>query len=236
MDPGREKPGDWGPQVRQMFGRIASRYDLMNRLMTFGQDDVWRRCVVRAARLPESGMLLDAGAGTGSICLEALARHPRIAAVASDFTLEMMLVGKQRAGGHLPKWCGADARHLPFADAIFDAVVSGYLIRNVDNPGAALAEQVRVVKSGGRVVCLDTSPAPDNPFRPAAVFFLRYVIPRLGQWITGDRSAYTYLPESTQAFLTPPALAGVMRSAGLIDIRWRPFMFGNMAVHVGTKP
>ena len=235
MDPGREKPGDWEGQVQGMFGRIASRYDLMNRLMTFGQDDVWRRCVVRMADLSSGGKLLDAGAGTGSISLEAKRRHPGITAVASDFTLEMMQVGRTRTGGSHLLWCGADALHLPFADAAFDAVVSGYLIRNVTDPHAALAEQVRVVKRGGRVVCLDTSPAPDSLLRPASVFFLRHVIPRMGKLITGDESAYTYLPESTQEFLSPEALAGVMRSAGLANVQWQTFMMGNMAVHAGTK-
>jgi demethylmenaquinone methyltransferase/2-methoxy-6-polyprenyl-1,4-benzoquinol methylase len=219
-----------------MFDRIASRYDLMNRLMTFGRDDAWRRCVVRAANLSHGGRLLDAGAGTGSISLEAIRRHPGITAVASDFTLGMMQVGKTRAGGMRLRWCGADALHLPFADDAFDAVVSGYLIRNVTDPHAAIAEQVRVVKRGGRIVCLDTSPAPDNLLRPASVFFLRHVIPRMGKWITGDASAYTYLPESTQAFLSPEALTGVMRSAGLVNVQWQTFMMGNMAVHAGTKP
>jgi demethylmenaquinone methyltransferase/2-methoxy-6-polyprenyl-1,4-benzoquinol methylase len=219
-----------------MFGQIAKRYDLMNTLMTFGQDRVWRNCVVRAACLPAGGRLLDAGAGTGSIALEARAQNAALDITASDFTLAMMLVGRQRPGGDGIRWCAADALQLPFADNHFDAVTSGYLIRNVADPRQAFREQLRVLKPGGRVVCLDTSPPGKSPLKPFLLLFLKVVIPLLGQIVSGHRSAYTYLPSSTQAFMTPAELAACMRSAGFSKVRYRPFMFSSMAVHVGTKP
>jgi len=219
-----------------MFGQIAGRYDLMNTLMTFGQDRVWRQCVVREARLPRGGRLLDAGAGTGSIALAAGAQNPTADITASDFTLAMMQVGRIRAGGERIKWCAADALDLPFAENHFDAVTSGYLIRNVADSHRAFAEQYRVLKPGGRIVCLDTSPPAEGPLKPLILFFLKTIIPCLGQIISGNRSAYTYLPESTEAFMTPGELAAGLTAAGFQNVCYRQFMLGTMAVHVGSKP
>ena len=222
--------------VQKMFGQIAGRYDLMNRLMTFGQDQVWRRCVVKVAAPPKGGTLLDAGTGTGRIGQEALVHNPQVSVVGSDFSIEMMLVGRKRLKGNRILWCAGDALYLPFKSECFDVVTSGYLLRNVSDASQAFSEQVRVVKPGGRVVCLDTSPPPDNVVRAPVLLFLNTIIPFLGQLVSGNRSAYTYLPESTKGFFNPEELARMMRTAGLADIRYRQFMFGTIAVHVGTKP
>jgi demethylmenaquinone methyltransferase/2-methoxy-6-polyprenyl-1,4-benzoquinol methylase len=179
---------------------------------------------------------LDAGTGTGRIGQEALEHDPQITVVGSDFSLEMMQVGKRRHHGDHLLWCAGDALHLPFKSACFDVVTSGYLIRNVSDALLAFAEQIRVLKPGGRVVCLDTSPPPDQFFREVILFFLNAIIPFLGQLVSGNRSAYTYLPESTKGFFTPKQLAHIMRTAGLVNVMYRKFMFGIIAVHVGTKP
>jgi demethylmenaquinone methyltransferase/2-methoxy-6-polyprenyl-1,4-benzoquinol methylase len=109
-------------------------------------------------------------------------------------------------------------------------------MRNVIDVPRAFREQMRVVRPGGRIVCLDTSPPPHNLLRPFIMLHLKYVIPLLGRLISGDSSAYKYLPESTQAFKTPDELAAIMRSVGLRDVRYRRFMFGTMAVHTGIRP
>ncbi len=222
--------------VRRMFGRIAHRYDLMNRLMTFGQDRRWRRYVVRQAALPPGGRLLDVATGTGDIALEALSQQRGTEAVGLDFSPEMMAVGRARDGGERVRWVNGDALALPFPDASFDAVTSGYLMRNVIDVAGAFHEQVRVVRPGGRVVCLDSSPPPRGPLRPLIMLHLNVVIPLMGRLIAGDASAYTYLPESTAAFKTPGELALIMQKAGLTNVRYRRFMFGTMAVHTGTRP
>lgn len=225
-----------GKSIQAMFTGIAGRYDLMNRVMTLGRDEAWRRCVVIAAELPPKGRLLDLGTGTGGIVAEALNRDPALTAVGADFTVDMMRVGKKGAPDRPILWCGADAQALPFGDDTFDAVTSGYLIRNVADPLAAFREQVRVARPGGRVVCLDTSPPPQNRLQPFLIFFLSRVIPFLGERISGHRDAYTYLPESTRAFMSPRTLARVMAAAGLERMRYQGFMFGTVCVHVGTKP
>ena len=221
--------------VQQMFGRIASRYNLMNRLMTFGQDMRWRRFVVEQAKLPAGGKLLDLATGTGDIAFEAVKAVPTIQAVGADFALPMMLVGKQSPMGRRVLWSAADALNLPFPDNTFDAVTSGYLIRNVTDIPRTFAEQMRVLKPGGRIVVLDTSPPPRNLLRPFILIQLKYIIPLLGRIISPDASAYQYLPESTQAFKTPDELAEIMRQAGLKNVQYKSFMFGTMAVHWGEK-
>ena len=222
--------------VQEMFGRIARRYDRMNRLMTFGQDRRWRRFVVQQAALPPGGWLLDIATGTGDIAFEAGRQVPDLHIVAADFALPMMRVGQRRDGADRLSWQAADTLHLPYPDGVFDAVTSGYLFRNVTDIPAALAEQRRVLKAGGRLVTLDTTPPPRNLLRPFIQFHLRVVIPALGRIVTGQADAYRYLPESTLGFKTAEELAALMRDAGLVEVGFRRFMFGTMAVHWGTKP
>ena len=172
---------DRAEYVQAMFDRIAERYDLINRLISGGQDQKWRRFVVEMAALPPAGRLLDIAAGTGDIAFEALKRAPGAQVLGADFALQMMQVGKRRKPfGRQVAWTGADALRLPYADGSFDAVVSGYLMRNVGDIPAALREQKRVLKRGGRIVILDTSPPPNNALKPLIMLHLRYGIPLIG--------------------------------------------------------
>ncbi|MCC7358947.1 MAG: ubiquinone/menaquinone biosynthesis methyltransferase [Anaerolineales bacterium] len=221
--------------VQGMFGRIAGCYDLMNRLMTGGQDVRWRRYVIDRAQLPPGGRLLDLGTGTGDLALEALSRDDALRAVGGDFTVAMMRVGQRRPNGHRVRWAATDALNLPFPADHFDAVTSGYLMRNVVDVRRAWAEQYRVLKPGGRVVCLDTTPPARNLLRPFINFHLHVVIPTLGRLIAGASDAYTYLPDSTEGFLTAEALAERMRSVGFREVGFQRLMFGTMALHWGVK-
>jgi len=222
--------------VQQMFNGIARRYDLMNSLMTFGRDRSWRRFVARRADLPARGRLLDIGTGTGGIAMEAVKIKSSTAVVAADFSFDMMQAGRQCRQAEKIEWCTADALHLPFADNAFDAVTSGYLIRNVNDAEMAFREQLRVIRPGGRVVCLDTSPPKKNLLYPMVLCHMKWVIPLLGGLISGNSKAYTYLPDSTRAFQTPRELSETMERAGLVNVSHRSFMFDTIAVHVGTCP
>lgn len=221
--------------VNRMFAGIARRYDRMNRLMTLGQDVRWRRLLVHAAALPPGGRLLDIATGTGDIGFEALRQTPGVRVTAADFSLPMMQVGQGKPRGQMLDWLAADTFHLPFPDDSFDAVASGFLLRNVVDVAAALAEQRRVVRPGGHVVCLETSPPPDNLLRPAIDLHLRLVIPALGRLISGSSQAYRYLPQSSLAFMEPEELAEVFRAAGLREVRYKRLMFGTIAIHIGVK-
>ena len=156
--------------IQELFTRIASRYDLMNRLMTFGQDQRWRREVVRRAAPGPAAHLLDLGTGTGDLARAALQQFPTARLTAADFTFEMMRLGKRRDAR--PAWISADAACLPFPPQTFDAAVSGFLVRNVPDVPGVLREQRRVLKPGGRIVILDTTrPRPGGfvpPVRHAA--------------------------------------------------------------------
>ena len=218
--------------VQDMFTRIARRYDIMNRLMTGGQDVRWRKRVIELARMNDHVSLLDLGTGTGDLAREALSAFPKAKVVGADFTLEMMRVGRKTSP---LDFSTADALRLPFQDLSFDAVVSGFLMRNVIDLQKALEEQFRVLKSGGRIVILDTTRPKRNILSPFIWLHMHFVIPTLGGLLTGSRDAYRYLPDSTQGFQGPDELAATMRATGFVDVNYRLFMFGTIAVHVGTK-
>ncbi|MBI3737573.1 MAG: ubiquinone/menaquinone biosynthesis methyltransferase [Chloroflexi bacterium] len=218
--------------VQDMFTRIAPRYDLMNRLMTGGQDVQWRKQVIRLARLTPNARLLDLGAGTGDLAREALRQQPQAKVTAADFTLEMMRIG-QRNGD--PPWSAADALRLPYRDETFDAVVSGFLMRNVTDANLALKEQYRALKRGGRIVILDTTRPKKNLMSPLIWIHMHIVIPFLGGLLSGFRDAYQYLPNSTENFLTAEELAARMAAVGFKKINFKRLMFGTIAIHYGEK-
>lgn len=218
--------------VQHVFGSIARRYNLMNRLMTAGQDIRWRRETVRRLQLNSGDALLDLGAGTGDLGREALRQQPDIRLVAADFSLPMLLAGK--SSGWLP-WLNADALHLPFTDETFEAVVSGFLIRNVGNLDAVLKEQYRVLKPGGRLLILETTRPRSGILSPFVRFHMRTVIPWIGSLVSGDREAYLYLPASTEAFLSAEDLAERIISTGFREVGFHRRMAGTIAIHWGMK-
>lgn len=229
-------PADKENTVRSMFTRIASRYDRANRWMTFGQDVKWRRRVLDFAQLPQGGRLLDVGSGTGDLALEAYKRDGSIIAIAADFAAEIIKIGRGR-GGRINNvhWLNNDALDLPFSKDTFDTVVSGYLLRNVCDLERALAEQYRVLKPGGTMVCLDTTPPPRDLWHLPVRFYLRQGIPFIGRFISGDKNAYEYLQQSTEGFVPADELARRMVKVGFQEVLFSIFMAGSMAIHRGKK-
>jgi demethylmenaquinone methyltransferase/2-methoxy-6-polyprenyl-1,4-benzoquinol methylase len=221
--------------VNRMFGRIAGTYDIANRIITFGFDGIWRRFAVRSAGLDAGSRVLDIGCGTGDIACEVdrLVKNPVV--VAADFSAGMILEGKRSKKCPSIMWCLADACRLPFPDNSFDAVLSSYLVRNVTDAGRAFREQMRVVKPGGRVVCLETCP-PGSGLKGLPIrIYTAFVIPLIGRILSGDAGAYRYLHKSTGCFMEPARLALVIEDSGLDHLFFRKFMLGTQAVHVAVK-
>jgi demethylmenaquinone methyltransferase/2-methoxy-6-polyprenyl-1,4-benzoquinol methylase len=218
-----------------MFGRIARRYDLLNRLMTLGRDRAWRREAVRRAFVPPGGRALDVACGTGDLSLEVQRQVAGAQAVGIDFTPEMLARASSRSEGRDVTWVLADALRLPFADSSFHAALSAFALRNVTSIPAAFTEMHRVVRPDGRVVNLEIA-RPQLPlFRQGFAFYFHRVVPWMGGLLSGQREAYTYLPQSLSVFLSPSEIAQVMRQAGWAGVRFWRKMLGTVVLHVGQK-
>lgn len=224
-----------GPGVQKMFDDIAGRYDLMNRVMTLGQDQKWRRFVVRCAGVTGTGTTLDLATGTGDIAALMEETNPRTTVLGADFSINMLKEAQVRFAERNINWQACDANTLPFASGSFDAVTFGYLLRNVDDTLKVLKEVHRVLKPGGRVVCLDTTPPEKNLFYPFVRFYFRFGIPILGKMIADDEAAYAYLTGSTMDFYSAQELAELFSAAGFKDVSFKKFMFGTIGVHWGSK-
>lgn len=218
-----------------MFDAIAGRYDLMNRVMTMGQDQKWRRFVVEKAGNPAGGWMLDLATGTGDIAALSCASYHEARVIGADFSQNMLREAQKRFADQPIHWQACDANRLPYDDNVFESVTFGYLLRNVDDAVRVLREVHRVLKPGGRVVCLDTTPPAKNLLYPFIRLYFAYGIPLMGRMIADDEAAYAYLTGSTMDFHSAEALADAFREAGLIDVGYRKFMLGTIGIHWGRK-
>ena len=223
--------------VRAMFTRIAGRYDLMNSLMTGGRHHAWRRVATTAVAQAPAGPALDLATGTGDLAFALRQAYPRRFVVGADFSEAMLrhADAKRKARGERGvALLAADALALPFADRTFACVTSAFLLRNLADLEAGLAEMRRVTQPGGLVAALEiTRPGVRGWDAMFGLYFNR-VVPLIGAAVAGDRAAYTYLPQSVGRFVTPPQLAQMMQRAGLGNVRYQRLGLGTIAIHVGT--
>ena len=218
--------------VAAMFDRVAARYDLVNDVLSLGQDRAWRRRTVEAVGARPGQRVLDLAAGTGTSS-EPFARAGATV-VPTDLSLGMLQVGKQRRPGL--SFVAGDALRLPYADAAFDAVTISFGLRNVADPDAALREFIRVTRPGGTLVVCEFSTPTWAPFRTVYTEYLMRALPRIARTVSSNPDAYVYLAESIRAWPDQPALAARLHAAGWADVAWRDLTGGIVALHRGRKP
>ncbi|MHC4841543.1 MAG: bifunctional demethylmenaquinone methyltransferase/2-methoxy-6-polyprenyl-1,4-benzoquinol methylase UbiE [Planctomycetota bacterium] len=228
-----------GRQVRGMFGDIAGRYDLLNRIISGGRDQAWRRKAVRMAKMAGGEVVLDVCCGTGDLALVmAVADKTPSRVVASDFTPEMLVIAAEKADkAGLPlDFCVADALCLPFSDASFDVVSVGYGVRNFQDIDQGLAELARVLKPDGRLVILECTPRK-GLIGWFANTYINRIVPFVGNLLTKSKSrAYSYLADSIQVFPDASTLAEKLENVGMENVHFKKLNLGTMAIHVATKP
>lgn len=213
--------------VASMFDHVAPRYDLLNSLLSLGQDAAWRRATVSAVAPRPDERVLDLAAGTGTSSRPFADAGATV--VPADLSLGMLAVGKQRQPDLA--FVAADALHLPFADASFDAVTISFGLRNVQDTDAALAELHRVTKPGGRLVVCEFSTPTWAPFRKVYLQYLMRALPPVARLTSSNPAAYAYLAESIRAWPDQPSLADRIASAGWSDVSWRNLSGGIVALH-----
>ena len=218
-------------EIRRMFASIASRYDLLNRILSLWLDAAWRRRAVHELRLRPGELVLDLCSGTGDLAEQVLRGGGRV--VASDFCHEMLCAIPAKAP--LARRVEADALRLPFADARFDAVTIGFGLRNLADPVAGLHEMRRVLRPGGRLVILEFSLPPGRVFRGLYHLYLGRILPLAGDLLSRRRGPYRYLARSILAFPDQSTLAGHLRTAGFTEARWIDLSRGIVALHLGFR-
>ena len=234
-----EPGGDRARYVRTMFSSIAPRYDLMNTLMTGGRHHAWRRLAARSVVLP-GDRVVDVGCGTGDLAF-ASAEAGASTVLGVDFAAPMVELARQKASaqtfepGATVSFAVADGTALPLADGAVDAWCSAFVVRNIPDVDAALAEAFRVLRPFGRLAILDMPRMEGGLLAPAARLYMRSAVPALGRAVSRHRDAYSYLPESVGRFLSTRELTAALRRAGFRVTEVRLLALGTVALHLAER-
>lgn len=233
-----ERPADKGAFVREMFARIAPRYDRANRVISAGMDEGWRRRAIARLAPPRGGAVADLCCGTGDIAFALLRRDPSLRVTGVDFCEPMLAGARERAarGRAGVSFVQGDVMALPFPDAAFDGATMGFAMRNVVDIDATLREVLRILKPGARFVNLDMSKAPNPLWKRCFDLYFYRIVPLIGGLVGGSRQAYSYLPNSLTHHPGAEALRDRFASAGFADAGFERLMGGSIAIHYGTKP
>lgn len=225
--------------VREMFARIAPRYDAANRVLTAGLDERWRKRAITILQPPRGGSVLDLCCGTGDVVFHLLRTDPSLHLTGMDFCAPMLEVARARApheAAGAAEFLEGDAMALPFADASFDGATMGFSLRNVIEIDTVLGEIRRVLRPGARFVNLDVSKAPNRIWKACFDLYFYRLVPLVGGIVGGSRAAYTYLPNSLTHHPDATHLRDRFTHAGFRAAGYVPLMGGAIAIHYGTAP
>jgi len=245
---GAHTEADASRKVREMFTQIAPSYDALNHILSLQLDRLWRARTAKRLRpilQRQDALVLDLCCGTGDLSL-ALRKTGKARIIGADFAHTMLtraraksIVGHGHPGMPGPEplpLAEADALRLPFADNSFDLVTTAFGFRNLANYEAGLREIHRVLKPGGNLAVLEFTEPPDNILGNLYRWYFRSVLPRVGGWLSGDPTAYTYLPKSVSRFFRPPELASLMSAVGYQSVSYKLWTFGTVALHTAQRP
>lgn len=225
-------------QVAQMFNSISGRYDFLNHLLSLGIDKRWRKKAIRILEAAKPKLILDVATGTADFALQALSINPE-KIVGVDISDGMLEVGRkkvsQRGLNSKIELRLADSENLPFPDNNFDAVTVGFGVRNFENLKKGLLEINRVMKPGALLVVLEFSRPSRFPFKQVYNFYFKFILPKIGRLVSHDKSAYTYLPESVEAFPDGDKFVAILQETGFINTACKSLTFGVSSIYTAQK-
>lgn len=235
-----ESPGNpsHDSAVRAMFGRIASRYDPLNRILSLGIDRYWRLVLARSVRPGKQGIVLDLASGTLDVAVAIGRQHPDCLVPAMDFCPPMLMRGISKLSKDNVKHIfpvAADAKKLPLPDSTVGSVSMAFGIRNILPRCSALSEMLRVLAPGGRACILEFGSGRDFIFGGLYNLYLFHILPYIGAFFSSDPGAYTYLAETIRRFPSAEELAVEMREAGFVNVSWHKLTGGIVCLHIGEK-
>lgn len=236
--PYKDRDNSKREQVAEMFDNISPKYDFLNHLLSGGIDIYWRKRAIKLLKKAQPKVILDIATGTGDFAIEALALKPE-KIIGVDISEGMLAVGRkkiQKLGQQdTIELRRADSESLPFTDNYFDAVIVSFGVRNFENLLAGLTDMQRVMKPGGTCVVVEFSKPKAFPFKQVYNFYFKYILPTVGKIVSKDQSAYTYLPESVQAFPDGNDFLTFFEKAGFTNTKCIPLTFGICSIYVGHK-
>lgn len=225
-------------QVAEMFNNISKRYDLLNHVLSLGIDIIWRKKAIKMLQKDKPKLILDIATGTGDFAIEALALNPdKIIGV--DISSGMLEEGKKKMKKrnleHLIDLQMGDSEKLLFEDNKFDAVIVSFGVRNFETLEKGIADMYRVLKPGGKTVIVEFSKPKKFPMKQGYNLYFKYILPQIGKLVSKDDSAYTYLPESVQAFPDGNDFLAVLEKVGFKNTKCKPLTFGISSIYIGEK-
>ncbi|MCE7042243.1 bifunctional demethylmenaquinone methyltransferase/2-methoxy-6-polyprenyl-1,4-benzoquinol methylase UbiE [Dyadobacter sp. CY312] len=236
--PYKDKDGSKREQVAEMFDNISPKYDLLNHLLSGGVDIYWRKKAIKLLRKQQPKVILDIASGTGDFAIEALSLNPE-KIIGVDISEGMLAVGREKVKKlgkqNIITLQSGDSENLSFQNNYFDAVIVSFGVRNFQNLLAGLTEMNRVMKSDGTCVVVEFSKPRSFPFKQLYNFYFKYILPLIGKTVSKDSSAYTYLPESVQAFPDGEAFLEIFKKAGFQNTKCIPLTFGICTIYIGQK-